>query len=56
MNEQTNRQTHIRANNEVESREGIVKINKTKFWCFGEINEIHIPLAIWLRKKMERRS
>ena len=37
--------------NEKETKETIVKINKTKSWFFEKINEIDKPLALSLRKK-----
>ena len=34
-------------------KEAIVKINKTKSWCFEKINKIDKPLARLIKKKRE---
>ena len=40
--------------NEKETKETIVKINKTKSWFFEKINKIDKPLARLIRKKREQ--
>ena len=38
---------------EINEKETIVKINKTKSWFFGKINKIDKPLARLIKKKRE---
>ena len=40
--------------NEKETKETIVKINKTKSWFFERINKIDKPLARLIKKKKEK--
>ena len=40
--------------NEKETKETIVKINKTKIWFFERINKIYKPLARLNKKKREK--
>ena len=40
--------------NEKETKETIVKINKTKIWFFERINKIYKPLARLIKKKREK--
>ena len=40
--------------NEKESKETIVKINKTKSWFFEELNKINKPLARLIKRKREK--
>ena len=40
--------------NEKETKENIVKINKTKSWFFEQINKIDKPLARLIKKKREK--
>ena len=40
--------------NEIEMKETIAKINKTKTWFFEKINQIDKPLARLIRKKREK--
>ena len=40
--------------NEIETKETIAKINKTKSWFFEKINKIDKPLARLVKKKRER--
>ena len=40
--------------NEIETKETIAKINKTKSWFFEKINKIDKPLARVIKKKRER--
>ena len=40
--------------NEIETKETIAKINKTKSWFFEKINKIDKPLARLIKKKGER--
>ena len=42
--------------NEKETKETIVKINKTKSWFFEKINKIDKPLARLIKKKREKKS
>ena len=40
--------------NEKETKETIVKINKTKSWFFERINKIDKPLASLIKKQREK--
>ena len=40
--------------NEIETKETIAKINKTKSWFFEKINKINKPLSRHIKKKRER--
>ena len=40
--------------NEKETKETIIKINKTKRWFFEKINKIDKPLARLIKKKREK--
>ena len=40
--------------NEIETKNTIAKINKTKSWFFEKINKIDKPLASFIKKKRER--
>ena len=40
--------------NEIETKQTIAKINKTKSWFFEKINKIDKPLARLIKKKRER--
>ena len=40
--------------NEIETKETIAKINKTKSWFFEKINKIDKPLARLIKKKREK--
>ena len=43
----------IKIKTEINEKESILKINKTKSWFFEKINKIDKPLAILIKKKRE---
>ena len=55
QSQQKEKNIKIRAEiNEIETKETIAKINKTKSWFFENINKIDKPLARLIKKKRER--
>ena len=50
------RRKQIRAQiNEKEMKETVVKVSKTKNWCFEKINKIDKPLARVIKKKSRKK-